>query len=93
MGVGSSSKRACGKSGKNALSFFLSTQAIPWEEYPSWAKDGLTDIPAKGNLYGPVAVLDGQVLTTHSFKAWEKGGFYNDVPFMVGTAEQETDFR
>ncbi|KAG7333043.1 hypothetical protein KOW79_003178 [Hemibagrus wyckioides] len=67
-------------------------QAIPWEEYPSWAKDGQADIPVNGSSYGPVAVLDGHVLITHSFKAWEKGGFYNDVPFVVGTTEQETDF-
>ncbi|KAB5575094.1 hypothetical protein PHYPO_G00216870 [Pangasianodon hypophthalmus] len=67
-------------------------QAIPWKEYPSWAKEGLTDIPVKGKSYGPVAVLDGHVLSTHSFKAWEKDGFYNDIPFVVGTAEQETDF-
>ncbi|KAK3570087.1 hypothetical protein QTP86_010228 [Hemibagrus guttatus] len=67
-------------------------QAIPWEEYPSWAKDGQADIPVNGNSYGPVAVLDGHVLITHSFKAWEKGGYYNDVPFVVGTTEQETDF-
>ncbi|KAI5629670.1 hypothetical protein C0J50_2171 [Silurus asotus] len=67
-------------------------QAIPWEQYPSWAKDGLTDIPIIGTLYGPVAVLDGHVLPTHSFKAWEKSEFYNDVPFVVGTAEQETDY-
>ncbi|TST73087.1 Neurotactin [Bagarius yarrelli] len=67
-------------------------QAIPWEQYPSWAKDGLTDIPVKGKSYGPVAVLDGYVLSTSLSEAWEKDRFYNDVPLVVGTAEQETDF-
>ncbi|KAM9481130.1 fumonisin B1 esterase [Clarias gariepinus] len=67
-------------------------QAIPWEEYPFWARDGLTDIPVKGKSYGPVAVIDGYVLVSHSFKASEKGEFYSDVPLVVGTTEQEADF-
>lgn len=69
--------------------FFFSIQAIPWKKYPSWAKDGLADIPVNGTVYGPVAVLDDHVLST----AWEKGRPYNDVPFVVGTTEQETDYR
>lgn len=68
-------------------------QAIPWEEYPFWARDGLTDIPVKGKSYGPVAIIDGYVLVSHSFKASEKGEFYSDVPLVVGTTEQEADFR
>ncbi|KAL7878345.1 hypothetical protein AOLI_G00093190 [Acnodon oligacanthus] len=67
-------------------------QAIPWEEYPYWAAEDLTDIPVKDRLCGPVAVVDGHVLSVPPFEAWEKKGeFYNDVPFVVGTTEQETD--
>ncbi|KAI4880926.1 hypothetical protein NFI96_010190 [Prochilodus magdalenae] len=68
-------------------------QAIPWQEYPSWAADDLTDIPVKDRFCGPVAVVDGHVLPVPPFAAWEKkDGVYNDVPFVVGTTEQETDF-
>ncbi|XP_076846563.1 para-nitrobenzyl esterase [Brachyhypopomus gauderio] len=67
-------------------------QAIPWEEYPSWAASDMTDIPVKGEFYGPVAVVDGYVLSAPPFETWEKRGFYNDVPFMVGTTEQECDY-
>ncbi|XP_051579819.1 para-nitrobenzyl esterase [Myxocyprinus asiaticus] len=67
-------------------------QAIPWQQYPSWAADGLTDLPVKGRFFGPVAVVDGHVLHDPPFETWEKGGIYNDVPFVVGTTEQETDF-
>ncbi|KAG1938836.1 acetylcholinesterase [Pimephales promelas] len=67
-------------------------QAIPWQKYPSWAADDLVDLPAKGIFVGPVAVVDGHVLKAPPFETWEKGGAYNDVPFVVGTTEQETDF-
>lgn len=68
------------------------TQAIPWQEYPSWAADDLVDLPVKGVFVGPVAVVDGHVLNAPPFETWEKGGAYNDVPFVVGTTEQETDY-
>uniref|UniRef100_A0A1A8MWC8 Carboxylic ester hydrolase n=2 Tax=Nothobranchius pienaari TaxID=704102 RepID=A0A1A8MWC8_9TELE len=66
-------------------------QAIPWEEYPSWAGSDLTDLPTKGLFIGPVAVVDGYVLQAPPFEIWEKGKV-NDVPFVVGTTEQEADF-
>ncbi len=71
------------------------TQAIPWQQYPAWAADELTDLPVKGVFLGPVAVIDNYVLKAPPFETWEKGveGTYNDVPFVVGTTEQETDFR
>ncbi len=71
------------------------TQAIPWQQYPAWAADELTDLPVKGVFLGPVAVIDNYVLKASPFETWEKGGdgTYNDVPFVVGTTEQETDFR
>ncbi|XP_072550782.1 para-nitrobenzyl esterase [Salminus brasiliensis] len=74
------------------LSITQVLQAIPWDEYPSWAADNLTDIPVKDQFYGPVAVVDGHVLSVPPFEAWKKPGLYNDVPFVVGTTEQETDF-
>ncbi|KAK0149466.1 Para-nitrobenzyl esterase [Merluccius polli] len=67
-------------------------QAIPWMEYPSWAGDGLMDLPTKGEFYGPIAVVDGHVLPAPPFESWDTGGTYNDVPFLVGTTAQEADY-
>ncbi|KAJ8252000.1 hypothetical protein COCON_G00213120 [Conger conger] len=67
-------------------------QAIPWKEYPSWAGGDLTDLPTKGGFVGPVAVVDGHVLLDTPFNTWESGSGYSDVPFVVGTTEQEADF-
>ncbi|XP_029904358.1 uncharacterized protein LOC115357119 [Myripristis murdjan] len=67
-------------------------QAIPWQEYPSWAADDFTDLPTKGNFIGPVAVVDGYILPAAPFEMWEQGGDFNDVPLVIGTTEQETDF-
>ncbi|XP_039979650.1 para-nitrobenzyl esterase [Xiphias gladius] len=67
-------------------------QAIPWQEYPSWAADELTDLPTRDHFIGPVAVVDGFVLEAPPFEVWEKKGDHSDVPFLVGTTEQETDF-
>ncbi|XP_037102736.1 para-nitrobenzyl esterase isoform X2 [Syngnathus acus] len=67
-------------------------QAIPWQQYPSWAADKLVDLPTRGLFFGPVAVVDGYVLEASPFAIWEKKGAYNDVPFVIGTTEQEVDF-
>lgn len=67
-------------------------QAIPWQEYPSWAADKMTDLPVKGRFISPVAVVDGYVVEAPPFEVWEKKGYYNDVPFVIGTTEQEPDF-
>ncbi|XP_077569806.1 para-nitrobenzyl esterase isoform X1 [Stigmatopora nigra] len=67
-------------------------QAVPWQEYPSWAADQLTDLPTNGLFSAPVAVVDGYVLEASPFEIWEKKGSYNDVPFVIGTTEQEVDF-
>ncbi|KAJ3593921.1 hypothetical protein NHX12_006254 [Muraenolepis orangiensis] len=67
-------------------------QAVPWEEYPSWAGDGRMDLPTKGALYGGIAVVDGYVVPATPFESWERGGAYNDVPFLIGTTEQEADY-
>ncbi|KAL1006979.1 hypothetical protein UPYG_G00080110 [Umbra pygmaea] len=74
------------------LSISQILRAIPWQEYPSWAADDLVDLPTKNQFVGPVAVVDGYVLQAPPFETWEKGGDYNDVPFLIGTTEQETDF-
>ncbi|XP_019899690.1 para-nitrobenzyl esterase isoform X1 [Esox lucius] len=73
------------------LSISQILRAIPWLEYPSWAADDLLDLPTIGRFVGPVAVVDGHVLHAPPFETWEKGGDYNDVPFLIGTTEQETD--
>ncbi|KAM7015966.1 para-nitrobenzyl esterase [Tautogolabrus adspersus] len=68
-------------------------QAIPWEEYPFWAADEtFDDLPVRGSSAGPLSVVDGYVLEAPSFEVWEKKGLYSDVPFLIGTMEQETDF-
>ncbi|XP_034051513.1 para-nitrobenzyl esterase [Thalassophryne amazonica] len=67
-------------------------QAIPWQEYPFWAADDLTDLPTKGLFVGPVIVVDGYILQDFPFELWEKGGNYSDVPFIIGTTKQEVDF-
>ncbi|XP_051234749.1 para-nitrobenzyl esterase [Dicentrarchus labrax] len=67
-------------------------QAVPWQEYPSWAAEELTDLPIKGHFIGPVAVVDGYVLEAPPFAVWEKNGNHSDVPFVIGTTEQEADF-
>lgn len=67
-------------------------KAIPWQDYPSWAADALVDLPVKGEFVGPVAVVDGHVIPGPPFQMWESGSGFNDVPFLVGTTEQETEF-
>lgn len=52
----------------------------------------MTDLPTKGQFIGPVAVVDGYVLKAPPFELWEKKGEHSDVPFLVGTTEQEADF-
>ncbi|CAL9701234.1 unnamed protein product [Knipowitschia caucasica] len=68
-------------------------QAIPWQQYPSWAFDDGVDLPSRGVLPGPVAVVDGYVLPEPPLSVWERGGRgYSDVPFVIGSTEQEVDF-
>ncbi|XP_068995744.1 para-nitrobenzyl esterase isoform X1 [Embiotoca jacksoni] len=67
-------------------------KAVPWQEYPSWAADEMTDLPTRGHFIGPVAVVDGYVLEAPPFEVWEKKGNHSDVPLVVGTTEQEVDF-
>ncbi|XP_030271352.1 uncharacterized protein LOC115580822 isoform X1 [Sparus aurata] len=75
------------------LSITQVLQAIPWQEYPSWAADDLIDLPIKGRFVGPVVVVDGYVLQAPPFEVWEQKGDYNDVPFVIGSTEQEEDFN
>lgn len=42
---------------------------------------------------GPIAVVDGHVLEAPPLDVWEQKREYSDVPFVVGTTEQEIDFR
>lgn len=67
-------------------------QAVPWQEYPSWAADEMTDLPSRGRFVGPVAVVDGYVLEAPPFEVWETKGEHSDVPLVVGTTMQEADF-
>ncbi|XP_068584839.1 para-nitrobenzyl esterase [Cebidichthys violaceus] len=67
-------------------------EAIPWQDYPSWAAEDYVDLPTRGRFIGPVAVVDGYVLEAPPFEVWESKGGHSDVPFVVGTTEQEVDF-
>ncbi|KAG2462706.1 para-nitrobenzyl esterase [Polypterus senegalus] len=68
-------------------------KAVPWLEYPFWAAEDLNDLPIKGRFDGAVAVVDGYVLPAAPFQMWEqKFSEYNDVPFVIGTTRQESDF-
>ncbi|XP_078540567.1 para-nitrobenzyl esterase-like isoform X2 [Lissotriton helveticus] len=68
-------------------------KSIPWLGYPSWSGDDLTDLPTKGRLIGPVAIVDGHVLPAPPLEIWEKKmPGYSDVPFVVGTTMQEAEF-
>lgn len=51
------------------------------------------DLPFRGRFIGPVAVVDGYVLEAPPFEVWEQKRDYSDVPLVVGTTEQEADFR
>ncbi|KAM6950519.1 para-nitrobenzyl esterase [Lycodopsis pacificus] len=67
-------------------------EAVPWQDYPSWAAEDSSDLPTRGRFIGPVAVVDGYVLEAPPFEVWERKGGHSDVPFVVGTMEQEVDF-
>uniref|UniRef100_A0A672FW53 Carboxylic ester hydrolase n=2 Tax=Salarias fasciatus TaxID=181472 RepID=A0A672FW53_SALFA len=67
-------------------------QAIPWKEYPYWGADDLLDLPTKGLFIGPVVAVDGYLLEAPPFEVWEKKLNHSDVPFLIGSTQQETDF-
>lgn len=76
-----------------ALSAQQVLQAIPWQVYPSWAYEDAFDLPTKGLFAGPIAVVDGYVLPDAPLSMWDSGGGgYSDVPFVIGSMEQEADF-
>ncbi|XP_043938472.1 liver carboxylesterase 1-like [Protopterus annectens] len=68
-------------------------QAIPWQEYPNWAENGLWNIPLKGESVGTIAVVDGYVIPEPPLEMLKNKNLqYNDVPLVVGTTQQEADF-
>lgn len=40
-----------------------------------------------------MVAVDGYVLEAPPFAVWEQQMEHSDVPFVVGSTEQETDFR
>ncbi|XP_068172562.1 para-nitrobenzyl esterase-like [Antennarius striatus] len=74
------------------LSITQILQAIPWKEYPYWAMDALGDLPTKDLFVGSLPVVDGYVLQAPPFEVWEKKLDYSDVPFVVGSTAQESDY-
>ncbi|XP_075693997.1 para-nitrobenzyl esterase-like isoform X2 [Rhinoderma darwinii] len=68
-------------------------QCIPWYEYPGWAGVDLCDLPLKGKYVGPIAVVDGYVVPAPPLDIWkQKIQGYSDVPYVIGTTLQETEF-
>ncbi|XP_033741434.1 para-nitrobenzyl esterase-like isoform X2 [Pecten maximus] len=67
------------------------TQAVPWNEYPFWAMADQVDLPVRAQLDGGLAIVDGYVLKETPLDAWVNGRS-NDVPLIIGTTAQETDF-
>ncbi|XP_066439466.1 para-nitrobenzyl esterase-like isoform X2 [Eleutherodactylus coqui] len=68
-------------------------QSAPWIEYPNWAADDLCDLPQKGKFVGPLAVVDGYVVPATPLDVWkQKIPGYSDVPYVIGTTLQETEF-
>lgn len=68
-------------------------KAIPWDGRPGWAFDPNTDLPTPGKTPPNLAIVDGYVLPDAPFAMWERGeGGFSDVPFLIGSTEQETDY-
>ncbi|XP_073460435.1 para-nitrobenzyl esterase-like [Aquarana catesbeiana] len=68
-------------------------QSIPWKEYPEWAAEDLFDLPQKDKFIGPLPVVDGYVVPSPPLDVWkEKKEGYSDVPYVIGTSLQETEF-
>ncbi|XP_053305104.1 para-nitrobenzyl esterase-like [Spea bombifrons] len=68
-------------------------QSIPWDQYPDWAAEDLCDLPRKGHFVGPVAVVDGYVVPDAPLEVWKKKlEGYSDVPYVIGTTLQETEY-
>lgn len=67
------------------------TQAVPWNVFPFWGMTDLVDVPVKGKLDGGLAIIDGLVLKESPFDSWVNGRSI-DVPLIIGTAAQETDY-
>lgn len=57
------------------------------------AADDMTALPTRGRFLNPLTVIDGVVLKTSPFEVWERKEGFSDVPFLVGTTEQEADYR
>ncbi|XP_018417662.1 PREDICTED: uncharacterized protein LOC108791619 isoform X2 [Nanorana parkeri] len=68
-------------------------QSIPWNEYPEWAAEDLFDLPQNKKLIGSLPVVDGYVVPFPPLDIWkEKKEGYSDVPYVIGTTLQETEF-
>lgn len=68
-------------------------QSIPWYVYPGWAAEDLCDLPQKGKFTGPMTVVDGYVVPAPPLDVWkQKIQGYSDVPYVIGTSLQETEF-
>ncbi|XP_069135779.1 para-nitrobenzyl esterase-like [Argopecten irradians] len=67
-------------------------KAVPWDVYPYWEMTDQGDIPTKNHFDGAICVVDGYVVTSKPYQAWQKG-IAIDVPLMIGTTANEIDFN
>ncbi|XP_063800722.1 para-nitrobenzyl esterase-like isoform X2 [Pseudophryne corroboree] len=68
-------------------------QSIPWTVYPDWAAEDLCNLPRKGKIAGPMAIVDGYVVPAPPLDVWKKKiKGYSDVPYVIGTSRQESEF-
>ena len=66
--------------------------AIPWDVYPYWRMTDQNDLPTKNMFDGAVAVVD-KVVVPHPPLVAIATGRASDVPLIIGTTAQETNFQ
>ncbi|XP_070544212.1 para-nitrobenzyl esterase-like [Ptychodera flava] len=66
-------------------------KANPTDVYPFWGSPNSLGLPKKGMRDGALCVVDGVVIPFDPLTAWQKGIAY-DVPLVVGTTAQESDW-
>ncbi|XP_070541352.1 para-nitrobenzyl esterase-like [Ptychodera flava] len=65
--------------------------AIPTDVYPYWGSVNSMDLPIKDLLDGALCIVDGVVVPLDPLTAWKEGKAH-DMPLVIGTTTQETDF-
>ncbi|XP_028296660.1 uncharacterized protein LOC114458478 isoform X2 [Gouania willdenowi] len=69
----------------------LSTSTV-LQECRFWTEDDDSDLPTRGRFVLPLVAVDGYVLEDVPLEVWKKNGSHSDVPFVIGSTQQEIDF-